>query len=137
MCVALSLFFAGCVYEKEVTRQEYPGARLISPEPDRYGGLRLLWVREYRRAWGIFKFPDGGKPFELALYATVTQFDGSTDREIGRIELKPVRKGDFGNLNDAAYNWLDSDRLSFRVEYGYFGNLERAVEGQLKIPPLD
>lgn len=134
--VALTVLLTGCVYEKEVTRRETAGARLTSPEPDRYGGLQLVWVREYRAPRGIFRFPDGGKPLEVAMYATINQTGGSIEREIGRIELKPVRKGDFGNLNDATFDWLDPDRLSYWVKYGYFGNLERVVEGELKIPPL-
>ncbi len=136
LCLLLILLFAGCVYESEVTRRESSGARLNSPDSDRYGVLQFVWVREYRAPWGVFKFPDGGKPLELALYATVMQVGKGVKREVGRIELEPVRRGDFGNLNDAEYRWLQPDRLGVRVEYGYTGMLERVTASELVIPPL-
>lgn len=141
-CLLAALFFAlaapltGCLYESEVTRQEYPGGRLNSPDPDRYGALRLVWVREYRAPWWLFKFPDGGKPFEVAMYANVYQSDGEAERVVGRIELQPVRRGDFGNPYDATFTWPAPHRLSYRVTHGYRGHRERTDEGELEVPPL-
>lgn len=135
--VGVAVLLQGCGYEKRVTRSETPGGSLTSPDPARYGTLRLVWVREYRKPVGISTFPDGGKPLELAFYVVVYQSGGGPEeREIGRIELKPVRRGDFGNLNRFDSEWPAPDRLSYRTEYGYYGNLRRVLEGELEIPSL-
>lgn len=126
----------GCGYEEKITRTETPGAELLSPDPERYGGIRLLWIREYHRPTGFRKFPDGGKPKELALYAIVYQTGGDEEREVGRINLKPVQPSDFGNFNDFEHRWQAPDRLWIRIEYGYYGALNKVHEGELQLPPL-
>lgn len=136
LLLLLGLLLGGCGYEREVTRVEKPGAVIESPDPARYGTLRLVWVREYRKPKGLSAFPDGGKALETALYAIVNQTGGGTEREIGRIVLEPVRKNDFGNLNDMTWEWKAPDRLAYRVKHGYAGTKERVTEGDLQVPPL-
>lgn len=107
-----------------------------SPNKGRYGELRFTWTREYRKPTGLSRFPDGGRPFELAMYATVLQVGPGLEREVGRIELAPVRRGDFGNLNDFAFEWLNPHRLSYRIDYGYYGELSMTVDGEVDLAPL-
>ncbi|HEY3364894.1 MAG TPA: hypothetical protein VGK74_07580 [Symbiobacteriaceae bacterium] len=134
--VWLSLALFGCGYEDEVTRVETPGGIVTTPDPGRYGQLRLVWVREFHKPRGFGQFPDGGKARETAFYAVVYQSDGRGDKEVGQISLSPVRKGDFGNLNAFKSEWQGSGQLHYRVEYGYSGSLAKVKEGDLTIPPL-
>ena len=131
-----AVFVSGCTYEQAVSVQQTPGARLESTDKDRYGEIRLVWSREYRKPTGISQFPDGGRPFEVAMYATILQVGAGVERDVGRIDLPPVRRGDFGNLNDFAFKWLSPNRLWYRVDYGYYGDLSRTVEGEVDLAPL-
>lgn len=138
MSILLSLgaLICACTYEAAVTRVKVPGGMVTHPDPSRYGALKLVWVREFHKPTGLASFPDGGKARETAFYAVVYQMDRDREREVGRIHLSPVRRHDFGNLNSFKSEWLGSDRLRYRVEYGYRGALAKVAEGELSIPPL-
>lgn len=135
LAVAL-LLVSGCGYERHVTRREQRGVHEPSPDPERYGSIRMIWVKEIRRPTGWRTFPDGGKPLELAYYAIVYQSgEGLQEREIARIHLSPVRWKDYGDLIGGQREWRAPDRLWYQVRYGYYQR-EQTAEGEILLPPL-
>lgn len=124
--------------------QESPGVLWPSPDEARYGSVQVVWVREYRKPAGLLTFPDGGKPREIALYGIVYQYpagarldEASAEqrREIARIELRPVRRWDYGNMHGGSYDWVGPDRFRYRIAYGYRTN-EKVAEGEIQVPSL-
>lgn len=136
LLVVCCLLVSGCGYAKEITRREQPGIAEPSPESERFGSIRLHWVQEYREPTGWRTFPDGGTPLDLAYYAILYQSGpGVEEREIGRIELKPVRPNDFGDLINRRKEWRAPDRYWTEVLYGYDGD-NRTIEVEITLPPL-
>lgn len=142
--LTLLLLLAGCGYSKGIAVEQTVGVKRPSSDPTRYGSVQVVWVREYQTPTGLLTFPDGGKARDVAVYGIVYQYppepeageDGQAQRrEIGRIELEPVRPGDYGNLGSGTYEWVAPDRLSYRKEYGYPSEM-KVAEGELQIPPL-
>lgn len=139
LVLVLGFALAGCGYDPEVTRVRQPGGIQESPDPARYGAVRLVWVREFHKPRGLLAFPDGGRAKETAAYVVVYQRAGDgTEWEIGRIHLQPVRRADFGNLEDAEFAWRAPDRLHYVIVHGYRfgGGPTRTAEGELVVPPL-
>lgn len=137
--IALAVSLLASCYERRITRSVGgdPGW-LKPPDRERYGMLRVYVVKEYRKPWRIFQFPDGGKPFELAQYFEFRQLlPGGEERVVGRAALRPVRRGDFGNIMlGGGHEWLAPDRLRYWIRHGYFGSLARTDTTELVIPPL-
>lgn len=139
LLILAAVLLGGC-YEAEVMRSMPPHPSwLDTPDTARYGQLALYRVREYRKPRAIFRFPDGGKPFELAHYYEVRQVqrDGS-QQVIGRLELQPVRRGDFGNLlTGGGHEWLADNHLRWWVRHGYEVSGEVRVDtSDVIVPPL-
>ncbi|MDF2626196.1 MAG: hypothetical protein K0R39_27 [Symbiobacteriaceae bacterium] len=136
LLICVTLLLTGCGHETRITRVEKPWGTLQSPAPDQYGGVRLVLVDEYRRPRGLSRFPDGGKSLGVARYVLIYQTGGTLEREVERIDLAPVRRGDFGNMYATRFDWVGPDQLQYRGEYGYFGAERKVFEGTVTVPPL-
>lgn len=136
LLVCVTLLLSGCGYETAVTRVEKPWGTPKSPAPGAYGGVRLVLVDEYRKPKGWSRFPDGGRSLGVARYVLIYQTGGSAEREVARIDLAPVRPGDFGNMYETRFDWAGPNLLQYRGEYGYGGKERKVFEGTVTIPPL-
>jgi hypothetical protein len=138
--LAAAVLLAGC-HEQQITRRvAHPNnaARLTPPDSVRYGRLRLYEVREIRRPNALGRFPDGGTPIEVSVYYEVHQLGpGEASRIVGRLPMRLVRRGDFGNVLDGGASWPAPDRLRWWVRHGYFGGPVRTDTAELVIPSLD
>jgi hypothetical protein len=133
--LALVLLLAGCGYGPVETK-ETPGPELKSPDTARYGSLQITWVRESRPPRGLFRFPDGGKPRDVAFYALVRQVGPTGVREVRRIDLQPVRSADYGNLIDFHGEWPAAHRMVYRIRNGYLTPNVMTTEGEVLLQPL-
>lgn len=135
--IAALALLAGC-HERQITRTVYRDpSTVIPPDSARYGRLTLHLVREVRRPRGIARFPDGGTPIEMAVYYEVRQRGpGRPERVIGRLPLRPVRRGDFGNIYSGRAIWPAPDRLRWWVRHGYDPSHLRTDTAELVIPQL-
>lgn len=136
LLICLALLLAGCGYSSEVKRRETDWGVVKASDSERFGQLRVVLVEEYREPRGLSRFPDGGVTLEVAHYFVVYQSDSKEEHPVGRIDIAPVRRGDFGNMYTSKFEWVAPDQLAYRGEYGYTGNLRRVYEGSLTIPPL-
>lgn len=133
--VALMLVLTACGYSP-VVKKETPGPVLKSPDPGQYGTLQITWVRESRNPRGLSRFPDGGKPIDVAWYAIVRQVGPSAEREVQRIDLQPVRSGDYGDLVEFHAEWPAPNRMTYRIRNGYLEPKVKTTEGEVKLQPL-
>jgi hypothetical protein len=133
--LALLLILTACGYGP-VVKKETPGPELKSPDPGQYGTLKITWVRESRSPRGLSRFPDGGKPRDVAWYAIVHQVGLSGQREVKRIDLQPVRSGDYGDLIDFHTEWPAANRMIYRIRNGYLAPSVKTTEGEVQLQPL-
>jgi hypothetical protein len=128
------LILAACGYGPVVTRQT-PGPEIKCADA-RYGTLRFTLIRQLRKPKGINTFPDGGKSRDLAWYASVRQIGSGFEREIARIDLKPIRAHDYGDLIEIRTDWVAPDRLAYRIRNGYLPPRVETTEGELRLQPV-
>lgn len=104
-------------YENEPTYIKTDGGLIKMPaaEESNYGAVRAVWIREVRKPKGIAKFPDGGRALETAFYVSLRIDDGET----ARINLRPVRRSDFGDIISAKFYPSGADRIDYEVVHGY------------------
>lgn len=119
-----------------VVKQETAGGELKSPDPARYGTLRITWVREVRNPRGLSRFPDGGRVRDVAWYAILTQVWAGGQREVARINLKPVRSGEYGDLIEFHSEWPAANRMTYRIRNGFLAPSVVTTEGEVQLQPL-
>jgi hypothetical protein len=138
--LVIAALLAGC-HERQVTRRvvrPHEPVRLTPPDSARYGRLELYEVREVRRPTALGRFPDGGTTIDVAVYYEAHQHGpGQAPRVIGRLPMRLVRRGDFGDVIHGEASWPAPDRLRWWVRHGYSIGLVRTDTAELTIPPLD
>lgn len=126
----LCLLLGGCFYEAKVTTVRYDLGEARCFQGEYAGTLRYTLVKEQRKPWGPGKFPDGGRPYDLAAYILVDH----QGRDAGRIDLPLYRRGDFGNLEHRQFDCVEPNVIRYRVENGYLEK-RKITEGELALQP--
>lgn len=106
-------------YERELTLIKTDGG-LVYSERDGFDSgskIRVIWTRSIKKPKGIATFPDGGRALEKSFRVSFQK----DNKEIGGVELRPVRRDDFGNVLSARFFTVGDGKVHYEINHGYYG----------------